>query len=235
MSSIALLTPTRSRAEQFNRMTGSICQTADNINAAKVYAGFTDGDSQLENHVLQRVSKYFLYPDGMPTAFKWNLLAEEAMKNPDNKLFMLCADDVVFSTPLWDRALLEHYEKLENKIHVYHLRDSRNPEGTPHPIMTREYIEAMGYFLPPMFLHWNVDVWTVEVAKANDCFTHMKNYLLIHDKPSDVGKPDETHNKIRSMGWRERDAWTAEHSQHFLEFEKHRLMKYFSPSARVVA
>lgn len=220
---IALLCPTRARPEQFKRMCGSAVNTAQIQDYVKIYAGFTEGDETLSDYNGRHLFDECIYPDGMPTAFKWNLLAEEAMKDKNNKLFMLCADDTVFSTPLWDKALLDHYNALENKIHVYHLRDSRNPEGTPHPIVTREYIEAMGYFLPPIFLHWFVDTWTVEIAKSVGCFTHMKDYLLVHDKPSDKGQADETHNKIRNMGWRERDGWVEEKCRHFLEVEKKRL------------
>lgn len=222
---IALLCPTRARPEQLKRMMKSAAATADKIS---FYIGATQG---MDTPPLPCT----FFPDGMPTVHKWNLLAQEAMKDPDNKLFMLCADDVVFSTPCWDKALLDHYEKLENKIHVYHLRDSRSANGTPHPIVTREWIEAMGYFLPPIFTHWFVDTWTVEIAKHCGCYTHMKDYLLLHDKPSDRGQADETHSRIRQWGWNERDRWVHEHCQHFLEFEKRRLIAHFSQSARAVA
>lgn len=162
-------------------------------------------------------------PAGLPTAHKWNMLAEEAMKNPDNKLFMLAADDMVFSTPLWDTALIESYNNLSTKSHVFSLRDSRDENGTPHPIMSREYIEAMGYFVPPIFLHWFVDSWAIEIAKANGCFTHLKDYLLIHDKPSDKGQPDATHTGIRAMGWHDRDKWVAEHCKDWLETQQEKL------------
>lgn len=216
---IALLVPTRARPDQCKRMVDSARATASG--RIPVYAA---GDVKYIwfDHVIGD-TEWHLMPDGMPTAHKWNLLAQKALSNPAVKLFMLCADDTVFSTPLWDKALLDHYNNLENKIHVYHLRDSRNPDGTPHPIVSRQWIEAMGYFLPPLFLHWFVDTWTVDIAKANDCFTHLKDYLLVHDKPSDRGEPDETHNRIRNMGWHDRDKWVHEHCQHFLEYEKNRL------------
>lgn len=214
--SIALLVPTRGRPEQLKRMIKSAQTTADEKNI-KFYIATTIG--------LDEPLYDFAMPDGMPTAFKWNMLAEEAMTNPDNKLFMLASDDIVFTTPCWDKALLDHYNALENKIHVYHLRDNRNPDGIPHPVVTREYIGAMGYFLPPLFLHWFVDSWTIDIAQANGCFTHLKDYELQHIKPSDKGKPDETHNKIRNMGWHARDKWVSEKCQHFLELEKSRLAK----------
>lgn len=216
---IALLCPTRDRPEQCLRMIKSARTTGMDEIKKTVYLALS-----LEDYDdYETATSDLITSDGMPTAHKWNLLAEQALKDPNNKLFMLAADDVVFTTPCWDRALLDHYNALDNKIHVYALRDSRDPDGTPHPIVTREYIETMGYFLPPIFLHWFVDSWTVEIAKANNCFTHLKDYMLVHDKPSDRGEGDETHNRIRQMGWRARDGWVNDKCKGFFELEKARL------------
>ena len=209
---IALLCPTRARPQQFARMFRSARETSklDNVS---VWSASNGDDSYVPMQ----------FPIDTPTVHMWNSLAIEAMHKTDAKLFMLAADDIIFETAGWDNALLEHYAKLDNKIHVYALQDSRDADGVPHVIATREYIQAVGYFLPPIFMHWNCDTWTVEIAKANNCFTHLRDYKLTHDKPSDTGKPDETHNHIRRMGWRERDASVNETCQHFLQCEKNRL------------
>lgn len=207
---IALLCPSRDRQQQFTRMAESAAKTAKLF---QIYSGTNGGDGYCR----------YSFPTDMPTVYMWNYLAAEAMKDKANKLFMLCADDVIFSTPCWDEALLDHHDKLENKIHVYALQDSRDENGTPHPIVTREYIDAMDYFIPPIFLHFFPDTWTVDISRANSCFTHLKDFLLIHDKPSDKGQADETHNHIRRMGWRERDQSVNDNCQHFLEYEKFKL------------
>lgn len=218
---IAILCPTRGRPEQCRRLMESVNATAQSseyvvrFGVSDVERDWVGGENLLS--IAHR------YPDNLPTAHKWNLLAQEAMKAPNTKLFMLGADDMIFTTPLWDKALIDDYNALENKVHVYALQDSRDPEGTPHPIVTREWIEAMGYFVPPIFLHWFVDSWTVAVARRNNCFTHMKDYLLVHDKPSDRGEADETHNRIRDWGWHSRDQWVNERCQHILDHEVNRL------------
>lgn len=214
---IALLCPTRDRHEQFIRMADSACKTSYD-HKGNIYAG-SNGKRE-DNYTEMQ------FPEDCPTVYMWQKLCDQALKLPENKLFMLASDDIIFATPGWDKALLDHYEALENKIHVYALQDSRDVNGTPHPIVSREYIEAMGYFLPPIFMHWYVDSWTVDIAKENNCFTHMKDYLLVHDKPSDQGNADETHNHIRRMGWRERDKFVNDSCQKFLEFEKQRLLEW---------
>lgn len=221
---IAILCPTRGRPEGAKRMWDSATATSDEN--VRVCLGISNEDKSAYYALLGEptIDDGDDCPDGMPTVHKWNKLAAMALKyRPDTKLFMLGSDDMVFATPGWDEALLDHYEKLENKIHVCHIQDSRDPDGTPHPIVTREYISAMGYFLPPIFLHWFVDSWTVAIARANGCYTHLKDYLLIHDKPSDRGQPDETHSRIRRMGWHDRDQAVNDSCQHFLGLEKVRL------------
>lgn len=218
--SIALLCPTRGRPEQFKRMVESANATASEITVI-AYQEEGDPSGQYTRSIRECASVYS--GPTYPTVHKWNYLARIAMENPLHKLFMLAADDMIFETPEWDKALLDHYNALENKIHVYHLQDSRDHNGTPHPIITKEYMDAMGYFIPPVFLHWFVDSWTRDIAIANTCFTHLKDYMLTHDKPSDQGKPDETHNGIRRMGWHQRDTYVNETCQHFLEHEKRRL------------
>lgn len=223
---IAILCPTRGRPEQCKRMIESAKSTSsvhieialalDNMDQYENCLELMDGRITLFRHVL---------PENLPTAHKWNILCDNLIKNRvrPHKLFMLGADDMIFETPGWDKALIDHYNALENKIHVYALRDSRDPLGTPHPIVTREHIEALGYFMPPIFLHWFVDTWTIGISKANGAFTHLDQYLLRHDKPSDQGKPDETHSRIREWGWHERDKWVAERCKEYLNFEKMRL------------
>lgn len=209
---ISLICPTRGRPEQYNRMVISVNNTVSSkINLYS--ASNDDADKYVHRH----------FPNDCPTVFMWNTLAEEALKKDANKLFMLCADDAVFMTSGWDKALIDHYNALENKIHVYALQDSRDDNGTPHPIVTREYMDAMGYFMPPIFLHWFVDSWTVETAKANKCFTHLKQFSLVHDKLNDRGKPDKTHSHIRKMGWLARDKYVNKKCQKYLRDDKHKI------------
>lgn len=202
--SIAILVPTKGRPQQFERMVESANSTSST--RPTIYEAKSGKD----------------VPEWLPTVHKWNLLAEKAFKD-GHKLFMLGADDMIFKTNGWDTALLDHYNALENKIHVYHLQDSRDKDGTPHVIVTREWIEAMGYFLPPIFLHWYIDSWTVEIAKCNGVFTYMRDYLLEHDKPSDKGEADATHTGIRAQGWHERDQYVAKVMFPWLLTEQRRL------------
>lgn len=224
---IAILCPTRGRPEQCQRMIQSAYDTT--TEKVQIFLAVSEEDfptyqSKLSLPESDRVGVLIVTMPEATTCFKWNRLAQLAFGQP-NTFYMLAADDMVFETKGWDKALIEHYNALPEgrKAHVYALRDSRDENGTPHIIVTREWIECMGYFVPPIFLHWFIDTWTVEIAKFNHCFTHMTNYVLRHDKPSDSGIVDATHSIIRERGWREVDAYTAHVCKDWLELQKAKL------------
>lgn len=221
---IALLCPSRARPDQCKSMIESVYATSSTNPEIYISTDAMDLWAYKEARGIYATDWIHL-PHGLPTSHKWNILAERALENPQTKLFMLAADDMGFLTTGWDVALLEHYNALDKKQHVYALQDSRDNEGTPHIIVTREWIETMGWFVPPLFLHWYIDSWSVEIAKSAGCFTHLKQFTLAHDKPSDEGMPDETFSLIRSYGWRERDQYVAETCKDWLELQKAKLMQ----------
>lgn len=230
---IAILVPTRGRPEQFKRMCESIAATSTTpISIHYVVQNTEDSKNYIHGHFDNRVTtcQYLVeLADNkfIPTVHLWNKLHEMALdKDPRSlNIFMLGADDMIFATPGWDQAIIDHYEALKNKIQVYHLQDSRDADGTPHPIVTKEYIKAMGYVFCPYFLHWFVDTWTCDIAKSNNVFTHLKDYMLIHDKSWQMGDqiPDRTHLGIRELGWHQRDKYVDERCKDYLDIEKKRL------------
>lgn len=229
---IALICPSRGRPEKMKRMWQSARRTAHNPDNLHLMLGVNEEELPLYGPHVDDNTDVFSVAD-WSTVYTLNLLADHALKHSDAKLFMIIGDDTIFSTPEWDRALIEHYNGLSNKAHVYSLLDSRSAEGTPHPIATREFVMRMGYLATPIFLHWYVDSWIVEVAKDNQCFTHLKDYLLVHDKGSDTGQADETHTRIRARGWHERDRYVAGACKHFLSMEKDRLRIIFQQESGV--
>lgn len=217
---IAIICPTKGRPSQCLRMIESAKKTStSNI---VFYIG-VQGDLNEYEKLKSLKNVFLLKMYDWTTCFSWNLMADKAFDNTEVDFFMLGADDMVFYTAGWDMALINHYKSLRQKPHVYSFQDSRDVNGTPHPIMTREWVNVMGYFVSPIFLHWYVDTWNVAIAKANGVFTHFKDYLLYHDKPSDDGHADETHKGIRERGWNLRDGYLWSKCNAFLEYEKKRM------------
>lgn len=215
---ITILCPTKGRPESCKKMVESAIATA--ASPPEILLGVAEPYSSYEAIDIDGAS---LFRCGVfPTVHVVNELAKIAKGN----LLYVVGDDAVFTTPHWDTALEKHYQALANKIHVFSLLDSRGEDGTPHPIVTRECMEALGYFYPPIFNHFYADTWIVDIAKANNCFTHLKDYMLAHNKPSDKGIYDDTYRHIRGSGWLTRDRAVDESCAHFLEVEKKRLAQH---------
>lgn len=229
MTKIAILCPTMGRPEICKTMIESIIKTAFDMNSIIIYLGITEGDETKQAYI-DLVKEYkerklqiglYEFPDWtLPMCH--NKLSEIAK---DQELHYGMGDDCLFVTPGWDKALIDAYEKLDNKIHVFSLLDNRDPKGMPASIITKAYIDAMGWRLPPYFMHWYCDTWTAEIAKACNILTHLKDYMLVHDKKSEQGIKDATYHRVRQRGGVDRDGWINQKCQHFLDVEKARLME----------
>ena len=218
---ISILCPTRGRPAMFKKMLDSALATAYTKPEIVIGIGsdeFIDAPEDNLGYDLSNVNTA-IFCGPLPIVHVCNKLANKAKGD----LLVVVGDDAVFATPGWDYALMDHYNALYNKIHVYSFRDSRSEHGTPHPIATREYVNAMGYIHTPIFTFFYPDTWMVEIAKANGCFTKLDDYMIIHDKPSDRGEADTTFKRVRDSGWDKRDNEVNRSCQHFLELEKARL------------
>lgn len=97
----------------------------------------------------------------------WNILAERALETSD-QIFMLGNDDLVFETPDWDWKVEEVFRATRDRIAYVHGSD----EGQHFDkfgslgFLSRQWINAVGYFAPPYFPGDGVDHWINDVATA---------------------------------------------------------------------
>lgn len=227
MSTIAILCPTMGRPEICRAMIESVRKTAFELKDIVIYLGLTEGDEAKQQYMDMVLDyKGLNVKMGLYQFADWTLpmchnkLSEIA---EEHELHYGMGDDCLFVTPGWDAALKEKYEALENKIHVFSLLDNRDPLGMPAPVMTKAYIDAMGWRIPPYFMHWYCDTWTTKIAKACNILTHLTDYMLIHDKKSEKGIQDETYHRVRNRGAIDRDAYVDQHCQHWVNVEIERL------------
>jgi len=193
---LCVCVPTMGRPKGFNRLLQSIQDTATTgrVSVLVDIQGKPDG-YDLNNKL---VAKVFESPVGQPTVYRWNRMFYYGEKQSLGDFYMLGADDMVFLDKGWD----EFFSTPDSAGYfVFHLQDTRDVDGTPHPIV--KHTEP--YLVHPGFLHWYGDTHLVENARNSNEFKHIRTHRLAHIKPSDVGVCDETHLMIRKMGWRERD------------------------------
>jgi len=194
---ISILCPSRGRPKLAKRMVETALSTAEN--GLEILLYLNDDDPTLKEY-LESIPNNFIEvgPDRSP-GYTWNLLAEKAK----HEILFLTGDDVWFETPGWDKLVIAEFEKIPDKIAcIYPLTPGLDPEEyNPHFFLHKNWIRALGYFVPPHFWHWYVDTWTRIIAQKLDRSIIMKNFSL----PILLNYDDETAQRARYFCLRERD------------------------------
>lgn len=92
------------------------------------------------------------------------------------------ADDLIFRTPGWDVAAERAFEAVPDRLLVAYTNDLV-PGGqvkVTHFFASREWIEAVGYFMAHDFEHFGGDEWVERIAKAAGRLTWLKEVHVEH-------------------------------------------------------
>jgi hypothetical protein len=158
---ISLLVPSRERPQEFTRMYTSALGTATHARFIEVIAYLDDDDGYARLYPRDGHIQYLTGPRILLSE-AWN----ECYRQAKGEIFMHCGDDLVFKTAGWDTIVREAFTASPDKILLVHGDDvSPNTDLlATHGFLHRRWVEAVGYFLPPLFsCDWN-DVWLTEVA-----------------------------------------------------------------------
>lgn len=194
---ISILTPSRSRPDYAQRMLKSALETAGAPIEIKFYLNLDDPLlSQYTDNIDP--SLYTIGPN-QSTSYSWNLMAETA----ENDILFLVGDDCKFITPNWVSKIISAFDRYPDKIAcVYPRAPSVSKFKSPHFCLHKNWINTVGYFLPPHFYHWYVDTWISKVALS------LGRHHLIEDfeLPIETVKDDVTSAYHKS--WiRQKDDW----------------------------
>ena len=163
---ISLLCPTRGRPKQALNLYKSFIGTQSNKNEL-IYCIQEDDPSCKEYVSIFRENyiKYYL-TETMPTSYLWNQMAFTAKGD----LLTLIGDDVEILTKGWDKIIEREANRYADKIFVITVDDGRTdrPQGKfmhcPHPTVHKKWVETLGYFVPPFFMHRYLDSYTKNLA-----------------------------------------------------------------------
>ena len=108
---------------------------------------------------------------------------------------MQCADDIRFRTPGWDEAVIEAFEKYDDKIVYVYGRDGIADERmATHGFMHRRWYEALGYFTWPAFSSDYGDLWNHTIARKLDRLHYIEEVYTEHLHPAvNKAELDATH------------------------------------------
>ena len=195
-TNLTICCPSRGRPKFAQRMALTALETADNPDLIdiKFYLNTDDPTLSEYKHLLQ---KYDIGPD-QSTVYSWNSIAE----TNNSYLYMLAGDDIQFLTHGWDSKFMNCFTSYPDGIFMISFDNGIDKLRTsPHPVVTEQWRQALGWYFPFMFHHWHVDTYTRDLAQAIDRYVFFEDITI---KAKKITK-DSTAKKIRTNGIPMRD------------------------------
>jgi len=205
---ISLLLPTRKRPQSFERMVRSAHLTAAEPSQIEVCVYIDDDDTESLDEANELAKEFHVKAVVGPRitlSSTWN----KAYAVAAGYLYMHAGDDIVFRTPNWDTIVKHEFNLHPDKIlFAFGFDMCVQPPGTfgTHGFIHRNWVEAVGYFVPPYFSSDYNDTWLNDVAKRIGRWKLVK-ILTEHLHPirSDVDVVLDTTHKERILRHKQDD------------------------------
>lgn len=180
---ITLCCPTRERPERFAEMVASARDTA--TNHIEIIAVLDVDDPRADDY-----SGSVCYIKSAPESVHsdlWN----QAWRYGTGDTAGLVGDDVVFRTPGWDVAVADSFALWPDRIGMVYTENGTRENRPEHPFVSREWINAAGFFTPPYFRSWFADRWLWEVSAAVGRRHYLKGVVIEHMSPAYGKAPND--------------------------------------------
>lgn len=217
---ISICLPTRGRPERFREMYESALSTA--TGEIEVVAVFDDDDATAAKYPAGPT--YLTVAAGTKQSGLWNVAWEAA----SGDIAHMGADDLIYRTEGWDAEVTKAFGRWRrDKIGMVYVNDLHPVRDTPfegqkpsdaieggfpfsaNPFVTREWIDAVGFFTPPFYRSWEADTWIYQLADGISRAAYVGDVVIEHLHPM-TGKAamDETYKRgawgdkrLMRQGW----------------------------------
>lgn len=201
---ISLLCPTRERPNRISEMLESIIQTVENPQNVEIFF-YIDSDDPTKDEYSQTISHTLKkYPIkfkrcqlhiGPPISISqsWNVLA----KLCTGDILMMANDDLVYATKAWDNLIIEETLKHPDEIYCMWCNDL-SPLSTQcaFPIVSRKWVNILGYFTPGIFQFRCNDTWIYNLGKIINRLHYNAHIIIEHRHVVyDQSKADATYER----------------------------------------
>ena len=159
---ISILVPSRGRPQNVYRLYDSLVATTEGEWELLVRRDIDDPFWHGYNERGPLPNLAYVSGDRRLLSELWNELVPYAVGD----IFMHGGDDIVFRTPGWDRIVRDAFPADRIAfVHGDDLGGKGDRLGT-HGFLSREAVEAVGYFMPPYFASDYNDLWWNEVYES---------------------------------------------------------------------
>lgn len=200
---ISLLCPTRYRPTAMRRLWESAKHMADDPKRLEIVF-YIDNDDVHSVHKFEEMDceqVKGILGERIVLSQMWN----ECYKEATGDIFMHCGDDIVFRTQGWDTLVCEHINKYPDKIVFVHGMDGiQNEKLGTHGFLHRNWVDAIGYFVPPYFSCDYNDTWLTDVSDMLGRRAYEPRIFTEHMHWA-VGKQpkDSTYSETQARGHRD--------------------------------
>lgn len=170
----SLLIPTRGRPDGLTKCVESALDTADDPAQVDIWC-YRDDDDESYNDLDLPVA--WVTGPRITLSRTWNVL--DAASGGD--IVCHCGDDIIFQSNGWDSAVRGAFSQYADRIAFVYGRDgAQDAELGTHGFVSRQWIDAVGYFCPPLFSHDYNDTWLNVVAEVVGRRVFLPDVLMEH-------------------------------------------------------
>ena len=205
---ISILTPSRGRPHLAKRMYDSAKNTAQNPKDIQILFYLNEDDKTLKQYTSVLPADSFIVGPDQSTSYSWN---NNLLPLAKHDIVFLAGDDVRFQTQGWDQTIINVFDHYEDKICMVVPWCGKSTDwkkdlpdqpivnvphgikvGSPHFALHKNWINTLGYFLPPWFWHWYVDTYNQTIANKLGRLIFIPHTLVLAKKIM-----DDTGEKVR--------------------------------------
>jgi len=198
--SISVIIVTRGRPDSLEATIESAFSTAKTNNVEFIVYVDDDDQETIERCELLTYPKLKVFKGPRPhiIAEAYNVVYEHC----SNDIIMVCCDDIRFMTVGWDQLVIDKFDKIDDKIGIVYGNDLvKGEKMATLPFMHRNWIDIVGYILPPYFIRENGDTWLTEVSNMINRRIYIPDMIIKHacDDIHSSSKHDKTNKERRAL------------------------------------
>ena len=182
----ALICPTRGRPNRLKKFIDSALNTATYPERVEISLYIDEDDQYINdyknviNNLIRRFDESLIistYGPSIGVPQSANLLFKQSSADT----FMISNDDQIFVDQAWDTRLDDEIKNYPDDIFCIWFNDRWESENLcTFPIISRKWVETLGYLQFPFFEHYFVDAWIWMLAKSIDRDHYIKDVIVEH-------------------------------------------------------
>lgn len=177
---IDILCPSRGRPQRFAEMAESAIAKAAQPDRVSILLLIDHDDPTLGEYrqlagmpgVTLIVSERKLGCPGL-----LNVLATE---HSAGDLLFAGSDDILFRTEGWDAAFDRAFDAVPDGILVAYTNDGRDRDKCEHFVVSRRWVELVGFFMWPGFEHFSGDGYVEDIGRRAGRLTFLRDVVTEH-------------------------------------------------------